>query len=337
MCHATSGNLNNRIGVPAVALEVEPSTRFVVLEMGMSVRGELGALAAIAQPDVGVITNIGLAHAGGVGGSADDVAREKGALFEALHAGGVAVANADDPAVVRELRRAPSARVVTFGMGEQADYRLVSRHPAGVDGSTVHVRSPGCGTAAFHLPMAGQAGAIDFVAALAAAEAMAGVPLEHARVASALGTLSPLPGRMQLRRLRGGVLVLDDTYNASPASMRAALTTLGETAGGRRVAVLGEMKELGAAASREHDWLGRAVADAHVALLISCGGLADATAREAERRGVAVIVARGAHDAALIAVDRVCSGDTVLVKASRSVGAERVVEALVAALGEEVP
>jgi len=335
-CHATRGNLNNRIGVPAVALEVEPCTRFLVLEMGMSVRGELGALAAIAEPDVGVITNIGLAHAGGVGGSADDVAREKGALFEAVRAGGFAIANADDPAVVHELRRAPSARVVTFGTDGRADYQLVSRRPVGVDGSMVDVRTPRGGTAAFHLPMAGHAAAIDFVAALAAAEAVAGVPFEQARVASALGMVSSLPGRMHSRRLRGDVLLLDDTYNASPASMRAALATLGEVAHGRRVAVLGEMKELGAAASREHDSLGKAVADAGVALLVSCGGLADAAAREAERRGVDVVLARDAGHAAHIAVDRVRSGDAVLVKASRSVGAEHVVEALVTAFGEEV-
>jgi UDP-N-acetylmuramoyl-tripeptide--D-alanyl-D-alanine ligase len=336
-CHATRGNLNNRIGVPAVALGVETSTRYAVLEMGMSERGELAALAAIAEPDVGVITNIGLSHAGGVGGSVDDVAREKGSLFEAVREGGVVVANADDSAVVHELRRATAARVVTFGAGAGAGYRLVLRQPVGADGSIVEVRRPDGETARFQLPMAGNAAAIDFVAALAAAEAAAGGRIDNAHLESALRTISPIPGRMHMRRLRGGVLLIDDTYNASPAAMRAALATLGEAARGRRIAVLGEMKELGSTASREHDLLGKVVADASVALLVSCGGLADAIARDAAPRGVEVVFARDSEEAALIAVDRVRSGDAVLVKASRSVGAERVVEALVRARGEEMP
>ncbi len=335
-CHATRGNLNNRVGVPAVVLQVEPSTRFLVLEMGMSVPGELAALAALAEPDVGAITNIGLAHAGGVGGSIDDVAREKGSLFEGLGRGGVAIANADDPAVVRELRRAPSARVVTFGSAEGSDYRLLARRSLGADGSIVEVRRP-AGTSAFRVPLAGHAAAVDFVAALAIAEAAACGPLADDGVVAALGTVSPIAGRMHVRRLRGDVLLIDDTYNASPAAMRAALATLAECGERRRVAILGEMKELGASATEQHALLGRAVADAGVALLVSCGGLADVVARDAERRGVAVVFAEDARDAGLLAVDRVRPGDALLVKASRSVGAERAVEALVSARGEEVP
>jgi UDP-N-acetylmuramoyl-tripeptide--D-alanyl-D-alanine ligase len=334
-CHASMGNLNNRIGVPAVALQVEPQHRFVVLEMGMSVPGEIATLAAIADPDVAVITNVGLAHAGGVGGTIDDVAREKGALFEALR-GGVAVANVDDPAVVGQLARAPSARVVTFGVGERADYRLVSRKAAGAAGSVVSVRRPNDGAVAtFRLPIPGEAAALDFVAALAAVEAAEGAPIIDTRVQSALDGLAPIPGRMHVRSLREGVLLLDDAYNASPATMRAALATLAEVAQGRRVAVLGEMKELGPAARGEHDALGAAVADAGVGLLVSCGGLADVIARRAQSRGVTIELARDADAAARVALDRVRFGDAVLVKASRSVGAERVVEALVQAYGEE--
>jgi UDP-N-acetylmuramoyl-tripeptide--D-alanyl-D-alanine ligase len=187
------------------------------------------------------------------------------------------------------------------------------------------------------LPLVGEAAAIDFVAALATAEAMASTPLEEGVIASALRTVSSIAGRMHVRRLGGGVLLVDDTYNASPAAMRAALATLSEVGGGRRVVILGEMKELGQSSAQEHELLGRAVADAGVALMVSCGGLADATARDAQGRGVTVILARDAEEAALLAVERVCAGDAVLVKASRSVGAERVVEALIGARGEEVP
>src|SRR5258708_21140385 len=110
--------------------------------MGMSGPGQIAGLAAIAEPDVGVITNVGLAHAGGVGGTLDDVAREKGSLFEGVRAGGVVVANGDDAAVARQIPRAASARVVTFGDRDSQDYVLVSRELVGVDGSRVTVRRP---------------------------------------------------------------------------------------------------------------------------------------------------------------------------------------------------
>jgi UDP-N-acetylmuramoyl-tripeptide--D-alanyl-D-alanine ligase len=122
--------------------------------------------------------------------------------------------------------------------------------------------------------------------------------------------------------------VLDDAYNANPGSMRAALSTLAECGDGRRVAVLGEMKELGPAAEREHAALADAVVEAGVALLVSCGGLADVLARAASSRGVEVVFAGSAEQASRDTVDRVRPGDVVLVKASRSVGAERVVDAL---------
>jgi UDP-N-acetylmuramoyl-tripeptide--D-alanyl-D-alanine ligase len=326
-CHATAGNLNNRVGLPAVALGVEAAHRFAVLEMGMSVPGEIAALAAIAEPDVAVVTNVALAHAGGVGGTLADVAREKGAIFAGLRADGAAVANADDAAVMGEVGRAGSAARVTFGDAPGADVRLVARAPLGHAGSRVTVRRAGR-DAIFVVPIAGQAAAIDFLAALAAAEAAVGGPIDDGLVAAALAGVEPLAGRMRVRRLGDGVLVLDDAYNANPASMRAALATLGEIDARRRVAILGEMKELGPLAEREHAALGADVAGAGVGLLVSCGGLADAIARDAESRGVTVVLAGDAARAAGAAVERVLPGDAVLVKASRSVGAERVVEAL---------
>ncbi|MGO9836511.1 MAG: UDP-N-acetylmuramoyl-tripeptide--D-alanyl-D-alanine ligase [Polyangiaceae bacterium] len=334
-CHATSGNLNNRVGMPAVVLGLEPHHRFAVLELGMSVPGEIAALAAIADPDVAVVTNVGLAHAGGVGGTLEDVGREKGALFAHLGPEGVAVANADDPAVVAQTRRAQSARSVLFGRSERSDVRLVRRKPLGAEGSRVYVRRADR-ESAFVLPIPGEVAAIDFTAALAAAEAALGVTLDDARIASALRTLPPIAGRMQVRRLQNDILVIDDAYNANPASVRAALSALGEIAGARRVAVLGEMKELGPEAEREHERLGEAVASAGVALLVSCGGLADLTVRTAKGGGVEAFCAKDAAEAALVCAEHVRTGDRVLVKASRSVGAERVVDALVRAYGEEL-
>ena len=333
-CYATTGNLNNRVGMPAVALAVETQHRFAVLELGMSVPGEIAALSAIAEPDVALVTNVGLAHAGGVGGTLEGVAHEKGALFAEVRREGVAIANADDAAVMAQVARARSARSVLFGRSERSDVRLVRRKALGAEGSRVVVCRANR-ESAFVLPIPCEASAIDFGAALAAAEAALGGLLDDARIASALRTLRPIPGRMQVRRLRGDILVVDDAYNANPASVRAALQTLGEIEGHRRVIVVGEMKELGPAAEREHRQLGEAAALAGVALLVSCGGFADLTARAAERSGVSVFCTKDAAEAAVVCLEHVRSGDRVLVKASRGVRAERVVDALVLAHGEE--
>jgi UDP-N-acetylmuramoyl-tripeptide--D-alanyl-D-alanine ligase len=332
--HATAGNLNNRVGVPAVLLQLDAGHRFAVVEVGMSVPGEIAALAALVAPDVAVVTNVGLAHAGGVGGRLEDVAREKGALFAGLRAGGVAVANADDAAVMGETRRVPAGtRVATFGGrsstpgragGDAVAYRLASREPLGLDGSRLTVDRPGGEPVSLVLPIPGEAAAIDLVAALAAAEAAAAGPVDAAGAMRALG---PIAGRMHVRRGHG-ITVLDDAYNANPGSMRAALGTLAECPGSRRVAVLGEMRELGPAGPREHAVLGDAVADAGVSLLVSCGGMADAIADAARARGVDAVKAHDAAEAARVVAGRVLPGDVVLVKASRSVGAERVVAAL---------
>jgi UDP-N-acetylmuramoyl-tripeptide--D-alanyl-D-alanine ligase len=335
-CHATLGNLNNRVGLPAVVLGVEPEHRFLVLEMGMSETGEIAALGAIAEPDVSLITNVGLAHAGGVGGTVDDVACEKGAIFAAVRADGSIVANADDAAVMARARTIQGKKCVTFGRAVHADVCLASREVLGIASSRVAIDRRGR-RAWFDLPIAGEAAAMDFTAALATAEAAAG-PIDDAVVTSVLHSVVPLAGRMNVYRA-GSVVILDDAYNANPASVRSALATLAETgrlgeqgAGRvlRRVAILGEMKELGPMAEREHAAIGEAVAAAGVSLLVSCGGLADAIALAAERRGVQVVLALDATEAARAAIEHVRPGDAVLVKASRGVGAERVVEALAA-------
>ena len=335
-CHASAGNLKNRVGVPAVALQVEAAHRFAVLEIGMSLPGEIAALAAVAEPDVAVVINVGLAHAGGVGGTIDAVAREKGGIFGGVRPDGVVVASADDSAVMAQVARAPSsARATTFGRAASADYRLLEREPLGVDGSRVIVRRPQREASAFTLRLPGEGAALDFVAALAAAEAAAHTAIANERIEEALLGLAPIAGRMQVRRLNNRILVIDDAYNANPASMNGALAVLREMRTDRKVAVLGEMKELGPASEREHAALGDAVADAGVELFVSCGGLADVAARAAERRGVSVVFTANSRDAAQAAVERAAPGDAVLVKASRSIEAERVVEALVHRYGEE--
>ena len=342
--HATSGNLNNRIGVPAVAFGLQSHHRFAVFEVGMSLRGEIAALARIVEPDLAILTNVGSAHAGGVGGSRADVAREKGELLAALPETGTAVVCFDDGAAMGQLARTRARGGRTFGTGDDADYRLVERTEIGDEGARVRIRRRRELTdVSVWLPLLGEAAAIDLSAALAAVEAAAG-PLGDEIIGDALRShrfkRPETGGRMQVRRLADGTVVLDDTYNANPESVRAALRTLAELAavppGRRAVAILGEMRELGPSAPDDHASLGDAMADAKVAFALSCGGLADHALHAAGRRGVGTAQAADVTDAARMAVAQVAAGDVVLVKASRSVGAERVVEALARAHGGEL-
>ncbi|HVJ88405.1 MAG TPA: UDP-N-acetylmuramoyl-tripeptide--D-alanyl-D-alanine ligase [Labilithrix sp.] len=346
--HYTAGNLNNRVGVPAVIFGLEQKHRFCVLEMGMSLPGELDAITDFARPDVSVVVNVGVAHSEGVGGL-EGVMHEKGAVYRALGPDGIAIVNFDDACVRRAAREARVRQVATFGRagsrpGHLADvgalprtpsvppssgeptYRLIERtsHPPG--GSRVVLSSAGR-ELAVHLPLPGEAAAIDLLAALAAQEAASRELLTEQAIDGALAAVR-LAGRGTLRSLGGGVLVLDDTYNANPASMRSALATLVEIAGARRrVAVLGEMKELGALAEAEHEALGDVLADS-VALAIGCGGLMGLALDRAAARGIEVVRCDSTTEAAARALERVAANDAVLVKGSRSTGTELVVKQL---------
>jgi UDP-N-acetylmuramoyl-tripeptide--D-alanyl-D-alanine ligase len=340
-CHATAGNLNNRVGVPAVAFGLQAHHRFAVFEVGMSVPGEIAALARILEPDVAIVTNVGIAHAEGVGGTRADVAHEKGDLFAALSEDAVAIACFDDAAATGQLARTRARQARTFGTGDDADYRVVDRSEAGIAGARIRVRRRREVTEAqAWLPLLGEAAAVDLAAALAAAESVVG-PIADDVLAGALRDprfrRGAGVGRMQVRQAADGTLLLDDTYNANPQSVRAALRTLSEIAAGRRIiVVLGEMRELGPASSHEHAALGHAIAESGAQLAVSCGGFADLAIQAAERGGVGAARGEDTDEAAELAVAQVQAGDVVLVKASRSVGAERVVEALLLARGGEV-
>jgi UDP-N-acetylmuramoyl-tripeptide--D-alanyl-D-alanine ligase len=337
--HFTAGNLNNRIGVPAVVFALESRHRFCVLEMGMSLPGELDAITAFAKPDVSVVVNVGVAHAEGVGGR-EGVMQEKGAVYRALGPDGIAVVNADDSFVRRAARTAGVRHVETFGRGNvhgeepgswpppaTPHYRLIERVPDSSGGSRLTVSCAGR-ELELVLPLPGEAAAIDLMAAIAAQEAASRELLSSEAIDQALKTVR-LQGRGVVRVLANDVLVLDDSYNANPASMRSSLATLAELAGPRRrIAVLGEMKELGALAEEEHVALGDAVADAGVHLAVGCGGLVELTLARAKERGVDVLRCSSTEEAAAAMKERVRPGDAVLVKGSRSTGTERVIAAL---------
>jgi UDP-N-acetylmuramoyl-tripeptide--D-alanyl-D-alanine ligase len=318
---ATSGNRNNHIGVPLTILGRPDEARYLVAEVGANHFGEIELLSRILQPQVTVITNIGHAHLEAFG-SLDGVARAKSEIFAGLRDDGAAVLNADDPYLPRLRERVGHKRSVTFGFAAHADYRVV-RHAAGDDEQVLEVR----GTR-FRLQRPGDANASNAAAAFAvASELGAGAD----RIAAALGAAA-YTGQRSCWVSAGDVDLLDDTYNANPDSMRQAIELL-RARRGRRVAVLGDMLELGPRAEALHAEIGRVVAQAGVQVFIATGAHMAAAVREAARGGVPTALHCAAMDDVLDAVrTHVRAGDVVLVKGSRGLRMERVVAALKAAV-----
>jgi UDP-N-acetylmuramoyl-tripeptide--D-alanyl-D-alanine ligase len=321
------GSYNNQWGVPLTLLALEPEHEAAVLELGMNAFGEISALAQLCQPTVGVVTTIAPAHLEGVG-SIEGVQKAKGELVEAIPPDGLVVLNADDPLVLALAARARGP-VMTYGQADRADVRLGD--VALADGGLAFRLVAGPATADVRLPLAGRHNAWHAAAAAAVGLGL-GVPLDEAAAAFALA--APVKGRLVWREA-GGVRILDDTYNANPASVRAALDTLREApGGGRRWVILGDMLELGAQSEAAHREVGTWVAALPVAGLMAVGPgmrLAAETARSAGCPEVATFASP--EGAVAHALARVARGDRVLVKGSRGMRMERAVAALQAGLG----
>jgi UDP-N-acetylmuramoyl-tripeptide--D-alanyl-D-alanine ligase len=318
--HASEASFNNEIGLPVTLLGAPPGTDAVVLEKGARFAGNIRELCAIARPSIGVITNIGLAHAEHLGGPTG-IAAVKGELLDALPADGLAVLNADCPSSP-ELRTRTSARILTVGSAAGADVRTSEVRLDPDLRVTFRLDSPWGTAADVRLAVRGAYQVAN--AAMGAAVALhLGVPL--ASVVEALGTAGTAAWRMELTTAPEGFAVLNDSYNASPTSMAAALDSFARLAvPGRRIAVLGEMRELGDLAPAEHARLGGLLADADVVALVVVGRGTSELAAAAGARGVEVHDVED-HEAAVAVVRNLARpGDAVLVKASRSVGLERV-------------
>ena len=325
-CLKSRGNWNNQYGLPLTLLELDASHRAAVVELGTNGPGEIAALAAVAQPRVGVVTNVGTAHMEFLG-SRDDIAREKGALFAALPADGTAVANAEDERVLAQARRS-SAPTLTFGRCAQAQVRAESIECLGRSGYRFTVRTP-WGQAVTRIPHLAPIHVVNALAAVAAAGA-AGVPLEVAL--RGLERATPLRGRLEAQRLPDGIWLLDDSYNANPQSVEVALAALCELRGeGRAVAALGAMGELGAAAPAAHRGVGERAASLGIDLLFTIGPHADATLAGARAGGMPAAGLHRAGDRAALAAaltETLRPGDWVLLKGSRSNQLERVAAVL---------
>jgi UDP-N-acetylmuramoyl-tripeptide--D-alanyl-D-alanine ligase len=323
----SAGNQNNEIGLPLTLLELTPEHEAAVLEMGMYVGGEIAELAAMARPSIGVVTAVQAVHLSRIG-SLEAIEAAKGELLEALPPTGTAVLNADDP-IVRRMAARTAARPLTYGFADDADIRAEGVASAGVDGMRFTLVAGGERRPA-STPSLGRLSVHNALAAAATGIA-AGVPTDAIVAGIALGWSAP--HRMTLVRL-ADVTVIDDSYNASPGSVTAALEVLDDLPG-RSVAVLGEMLELGDAHEEGH----RAVGDAAgrvASLLVVVGPGAGAMATAAADAGLAsdrIHVVADAATAHEVLRPRLRDGDVVLVKGSRGIGLDGLVEALRAERG----
>jgi UDP-N-acetylmuramoyl-tripeptide--D-alanyl-D-alanine ligase len=321
------GNLNNHIGLPLSLLELRSRPEIAVVELGMNHPGEIRTLVGIAEPDVRVWTNVGDAHAGFFA-STDAIADAKAEILEQAKPEDVLVANANDP---RIMRRAEwfLGRVVTFGIDTAADVAATAVEHRGLDGVSARLRAAGADVP-LRTPLLGLGNLSNILAAAAVALEF-DVPVSE--IVARAASLRPAAHRGELLRLPGGITIIDDSYNSSPAALRQALETIGAAHGcARRIAVLGEMLELGEHSARLHEESGHVSAAAGLDRLIAVGGpaaarLADAAvAAGMPRDRVSHVATR--DEAAALAVARVRPGDLVLVKGSRGIGTDLVVERL---------
>lgn len=333
--HATRGNLNNRVGLPLTLLAARPEHEICVLEIGTNRTGEVPALANVAEPDVGVLTLIDLEHSEGLG-DLDAIEREEGALLSALRSAGAAIGNGDDPRVRRQIAQSTAARRILYGTGEDADYRISERRAVGYEGGEVVATRPGEEIPVrFEVPLLGEPGALAATAAWAVAELVEGRPIAGDVLTAALRGVGEA-GRLARVVLSDGCLVIDDSYNANPASVRKSIETAAELASlrdGQLWLVLGEMRELGERTAPEHREMGRFAAKSPARALFVLGALAEPAVAAASDGGLSVTFCPDATDAVEPLLQHIGPKDVVLVKASRGVRAERVVEGLIRARG----
>jgi UDP-N-acetylmuramoyl-tripeptide--D-alanyl-D-alanine ligase len=327
----TEGNLNNEVGVPLTLLRLGPEHRYAAVELGMNHLGEIARIAAWADPDVAVVTNVGPVHLEGVG-SIDGVAHAKGELFHALRDGGIAVANADDARVLQQARLS-RRKLVTFGASYGSDVRLISAHHGGA-GLRVELDFSGA-RRAVELKLIGTHNGHN-----AAAAAAVGVALgfDAETILRGLANATTPGRRMKPVRLPNGALLIDDCYNANPSSTKAALLTLTHLVHGkgRAIAVLGDMLELGPTELDLHRDVGRFAAGAGLSLLVCFGRRARALGEGAHEAGLpadSIEYVEDPAEAVRLLQSRIRPEDVVLVKGSRGMKMERISDALTGGAG----
>jgi UDP-N-acetylmuramoyl-tripeptide--D-alanyl-D-alanine ligase len=321
------GNLNNHIGLPLSLLELRTRPEIAVVELGMNHPGEIRTLVGIAEPDVRVWTNVGDAHLGFFP-SADAIADAKGEILDGADEEDVLIANANDARVMSRVEWF-LGKVVTFGIDVDADITATRVEHRGLAGTSAELRTPS-GNASLQTPLLGLGNLANVLAATAVALQF-DIPVSQ--IVETARRLQPATHRGELLRLPGGITLIDDSYNSSPAALRQALDTIAAATGcARKVAILGEMLELGDHAESLHRESGQRAASAGLDFLITVGGPASrALANAAIAAGLpadAVVSVASREEAADLALARIRPGDLVLVKGSRGIGTDLVVSRL---------
>jgi UDP-N-acetylmuramoyl-tripeptide--D-alanyl-D-alanine ligase len=315
----SEGNFNNHFGLPLMLLKLEPEHDMAVIEMGMSHAGEIAALAKIAQPEIGVVTNVAPVHLEFFQSIAE-IARAKFELIEGLPAGGTAVLNRDDE-YVSQFGRDFKGKKIMFGLHPSADVRAENIRFLGTAGSSFDLVVDGDRERA-GLPLLG---AHNISNALAAVAVAVDRGLTSAEAVSALATLAPADKRGQVVQV-GNITVLNDCYNSNPRALDAMVNGLAEMPAKRRIVVAGEMLELGPAGEEMHRRSGQHVAEKKIDVLLGVRGLARPMVEAAQQSGVRAVFLATPEEAGEWLAREARDGDVVLLKGSRAVKLERALE-----------
>jgi len=315
----SEGNFNNHFGLPLMLLKLQPEHDLAVIEMGMSHSGEIRALAKIAQPQIGVVTNVAPVHLEFFDSLAG-IARAKYELVESLPSSGTAVLNADDE-YVSQFGRDFKGRVLKYGIASNADVRAENLQSRGADGSDFDIVAGGTRGAA-HLPLVGDHNVLNALAAVSVAIAC-GMKIPDA--VAALSTLKPADKRGQVVQV-GNITVINDCYNSNPKALHAMIDALAAMKGGRRILVAGEMLELGPAGEEMHRAAGKHVAEKKIDVMLGVRGLAQAMVEGAAKSGARAEFVATPEQAGEWLSRETRDGDVVLLKASRGVKLEKALE-----------
>jgi UDP-N-acetylmuramoyl-tripeptide--D-alanyl-D-alanine ligase len=315
----SEGNFNNHFGLPLMLLKLEPEFDLAVIEMGMSHAGEIRALARIAQPDIGVVTNVAPVHLEFFDSLAE-IARAKYELIESLPAGAAAVLNADDE-YVSQFGRHFKGKVVMYGTRANADVRAEKIQSKGTEGVAFDVVIGGLREPA-RLPLVGEHNVLNALAAVAVGLDRG---LSSAEAVGALASLAPADKRGQVLQV-GNITLINDCYNSNPKALEAMVDALAAMAATRRIVVAGEMLELGPAGEQMHRRAGQHIAEKKIDILLGVRGLAQAMVEGAKRAGVRTEFVATSDDAGEWLAREARDGDVILLKASRGVKLEQALE-----------
>jgi UDP-N-acetylmuramoyl-tripeptide--D-alanyl-D-alanine ligase len=315
----SEGNFNNHFGLPLMLLKLEPEYDVAVIEMGMSHAGEIRALAKIAQPEIGVVTNVASVHLEFFDSLAG-IARAKYELVESLPLSGTAVLNADDE-YVSQFGRGFKGKVVQYGLGATADVRAENIRSKGTEGTEFDVVT-GASREHATLPLVGEHNVLNALAAVAVGVERG---LKPAEAAAALAALTPADKRGQVLQV-GNITVINDCYNSNPKALEAMVDALAAMNARRRIVVAGEMLELGPAGEEMHRRAGDHISEKKIDILIGVRGLAQAMVGAAEQAGARAEFVASSEEAGEWLAREARDGDVILLKASRGVKLERALE-----------